>query len=311
MAPRFLFGIGLVCFGILFSLSSTSYLGMWLGLEINLLGMVPLLATHSRELTSFRGVTYFCYQAVGRVLFLFGGILRAVLIVLGLLIKVGAAPVHGWVPVVISGTSWGNILLLLTVQKLAPLWLVRNRLGFLPMLTSLVLIAAGVSGLVGGLGGIRVSRLREIIAYSSILNMGWLLILRALRSHWVFANFIIIYFLITGLLITSVWGSEWDLPSPWLSWGCGIRLLSLAGLPPLIGFIPKLLVFLSVGTLLLLPLILGSLLALFYYLSAALSLVFGAKTRFVINSWPELRTSLRVLWNGLGGFLCLLLLLKN
>ena len=87
----------------------------WIGLELNLLGFVPL-AINSND-TKKPAMFYFVVQRVGSLLLLFGGISMntvTLLAVLGLLLKIGLAPVHFWVPPVAGRLSRWMFGLLLT-----------------------------------------------------------------------------------------------------------------------------------------------------------------------------------------------------
>ena len=87
----------------------------WIGLELNLLGFVPLAITSND--TKKPAMFYFVVQRVGSLLLLFGGISGgtvALLSILGLLLKMGLAPVHFWVPPVAGRLSRWRFGLLLT-----------------------------------------------------------------------------------------------------------------------------------------------------------------------------------------------------
>ncbi len=105
----FSFGFGFLCFlGTFISVSSGDWLGVWFGLEINLLGFIPIMLQRVGRQSVERSVKYFVVQALGRGLLLFGGLvggagllwfdgggsLGGFSVALGLLLKLGLAPVH-------------------------------------------------------------------------------------------------------------------------------------------------------------------------------------------------------------------------
>ena len=73
----FSYGFGVLCFlGRMIRLSSRDWLGVWFGLEVNLLGFVPLVVQGIGNQSVERAIKYFVVQALGRGLFLLGGLRR-------------------------------------------------------------------------------------------------------------------------------------------------------------------------------------------------------------------------------------------
>jgi len=86
-----------------------------------------------------------------------------------LLIKMGLAPVHYWLPSVMGAVSWGLCWVLATVQKVAPIIIIFYANSFSPLI---LVYSAGLSSIVGGVGGLNQTMLRVILAYSSIGHIG-------------------------------------------------------------------------------------------------------------------------------------------
>lgn len=118
----FLYGFVVLCVvGSVMSFSSGDWLGVWLGLEINLLGFVPLIVQGVGGQSVESCVKYFVVQALGRGFLLLGGLgggqegffwfsvrgfgVLSVFCFLGLVVKLGVAPFHWWVPSVMGGLS--------------------------------------------------------------------------------------------------------------------------------------------------------------------------------------------------------------
>lgn len=160
-----------------------------------------------------------------------------------LLLKMGAAPFHFWFPGVIEGLSWLNGLILITWQKIGPLVLT-SYVFTNGIIRSLIII---ISSLVGALGGFNQTSLRKIIAYSSINHLGWILAATLLgESYWlvyfcfyVFLRFAIILLFNSYQLshINQIFGLP--VANPVLKLALFCNLLSLGGLPPFLGFLPK------------------------------------------------------------------------
>jgi NADH-ubiquinone oxidoreductase chain 2 len=95
--------------GILISISSNSWLGAWIGLEINLISFIPLISSQENIFTAEASLKYFIIQALASSVLLFlvaiealinqtpllgGRNIHEYVIISPLLLKIGAAPVH-------------------------------------------------------------------------------------------------------------------------------------------------------------------------------------------------------------------------
>lgn len=291
-------------FGTTLSLSSSHWLGIWAGLEINLLGFIPLIVSRGMSLETESAIKYFLIQALGSRILLLGRVSSYNLtstwevtssahpwglsfIILRLLLKLGAFPFHAWLPPVIAGLSWSINLVLTTWQKVAPLFLLSaiTQIWATSEKLNMLLLVAGASGLIGGLGGINQTQIRALIAYSSIGHVGWIILCLTIREIVLKIYFLIYLFISVGLF-TLLYITELSTFRQTLNTKPNklkpfqvitiFILLSLGGLPPLLGFTGKwaaihFLCFFS-SPLPILPLIIGSLMRLFYYLRLLFSL---------------------------------------
>lgn len=276
--------------GTLITISASTWLGAWIGLEINLLSFIPLISNKNNQFSTEAALKYFLTQALASAILLFGilclGLYQNLsfstsftapfnlVLATTLLLKIGAAPLHFWFPGVIEGLRWTNGLILMTWQKIGPLILLSYVFTSGPFRTLLVLL----SSLVGSLGGFNQTSLRQIIAYSSINHLGWMLAATLLgESYW------IVYFLFYSFLrlaIISLFNAYqlshinqvFSLPisNPILKLALFCNLLSLGGLPPFLGFLPKWIIIqgiVSHGYLFLITLIvLMALITLYFYI---------------------------------------------
>nr|YP_009480383.1 NADH dehydrogenase subunit 2 [Nassarius fraterculus]ANH54172.1 NADH dehydrogenase subunit 2 [Nassarius fraterculus] len=327
--------------GTLLSVSSLYWLSIWAGLEINLIGFLPMLVYQKSVSESQSAVKYFIIQALGSSFLMFGSLLMfnmsftwdlltkisnpsllgLTLLMGGLCIKLGLFPFHYWLPGVMAGLPWISCLILATWQKLAPLFLVLSLLELSQsymMILALCLISAG-STLIGGVGGMNQTQIRALLAYSSISHLGWMLF-AAIHSEWSMKMYLGIYILISISLFLSLWYSDSGMMkninnmknSGLASLTIMLLLLSLGGLPPLLGFISKWLVIVvgSGGPWIpvIFLLILGSLMSLFYYLSLFFSMFLANFKKYSINS-KKFGHSLMIIintFNILGGTLILM-----
>nr|URX53941.1 NADH dehydrogenase subunit 2 [Cryptotermes sp. 5 AB-2022a] len=242
--------------GILISISSNSWLGAWMGLEINLMSFIPLMSSQENIFTTEASLKYFIIQALASSALLFlvvmevlndqnltmGKNIHEYVVMTPLLLKMGAAPVHWWFPSVMEGLSWENCLLMMTVQKAAPMMLA----SYLMSINYLILTIVVLSVMVGSIGGMNQTSLRKILTYSSINHTGWMLV--ALMGG---SNLWVMYFMVYSLLTAAVTMTTKLHNISFINQTMSMSgktmtkfilfttLLSLGGLPPFLGFLPK------------------------------------------------------------------------
>lgn len=253
-----LFTLGL---GTTITFSSSHWMLAWIGLEINTLAIIPLIIHHHHPRAAEATTKYFLTQATAAATLLFASLTNAwltgqwdiqlmshplptTIAVLALAIKMGIAPLHTWLPEVLQGLDLITGLLLSTWQKLAPFaLLVQLQLQDYTILTIIGL----VSILVGGWGGLNQTQLRKILAYSSIAHLGWIVLivqfmpsltLLALTVYIIMTTSAFLVFDIARATSINALGAAWT-KAPVVTTAIPFVLLSLGGLPPLTGFIPK------------------------------------------------------------------------
>nr|YP_009500804.1 NADH dehydrogenase subunit 2 [Alpheus japonicus]AXB37198.1 NADH dehydrogenase subunit 2 [Alpheus japonicus] len=277
---RIMFGLSLTL-GIIIATSSNSWFTSWLGLELNLLSFIPIISSSFNSYSSEAALKYFLIQALGSTIILISAtsmwlfmISPNSLILAALFLKMGAAPVHFWFPPIMQGVSWAHCIILMAPQKIAPLVLASYTITS-PIPCYMIQTSSILSALVGAIGGLNQTLLRKILAYSSINHMGWMLAAISLSSN-MFFTYILIYSIVTTSVVFLLYSNQIfhfkqmssisNTKAKTLSF---MALFSLGGLPPFLGFIPKLLVINSLTSanqfLWLTPLLLSSQITLFYY----------------------------------------------
>nr|YP_009520001.1 NADH dehydrogenase subunit 2 [Proechimys gardneri]ATB18158.1 NADH dehydrogenase subunit 2 [Proechimys gardneri] len=248
--------------GTLTTLISSHWLLMWIGLELSMLSIIPILMNKSNPRSTEAATKYFLTQATASMILLMSIIMTmmysgqwsiiysnnpivSLTLTLSLIMKLGLAPFHFWVAEVTQGTSLMSGMILLTWQKIAPLSILMQ---ISPMTNqSLIISSALLSTLLGGWGGLNQTQLRKILAYSSIAHMGWMLVVMNFMPSISLFN-LTLYIILTISLFTALYSNN-NLTTLSLShvWSTApptiiiilMNLLSLGGLPPLTGFAPK------------------------------------------------------------------------
>nr|YP_010290256.1 NADH dehydrogenase subunit 2 [Heniocha apollonia]ULO26075.1 NADH dehydrogenase subunit 2 [Heniocha apollonia] len=269
----------------LISISSNSWFGCWIGLEINLLSFIPLISSPINLLASEASLKYFLTQSIASINFLFVILLKmmllknfflnnimAIMINSSLLMKMGSAPFHFWFPNIVEGLSWINNFILMTWQKISPMIL----LSYYFNMNFLYLIII-FNVIIGAIGGLNQTSLRKLMAFSSINNLGWMIsAIMISETLWIF------YFSFYSFLISILCFFFFNLNMffinqlfmnnlmPMIKINLLINFLSLGGLPPFLGFFPKwtMINFLIINNFFFLTffLIMMSLIIIFFYL---------------------------------------------
>lgn len=284
----------------LIAISSTNWLFLWTALELNLLRFIPIIIRSKKNQETEATVKYFIVQAIGSRVLLIRRIslwfrynlntplqYPSLLIFIALVLKIGIVPCHIWYPSVITSISWFSALILSTWQKLAPLIIVTFT--FTKSISYLIVALAGINAIVGGLVGINQSHLRTIIAYSSITHIGWIIRLIAIFKPVA----TITYFIIYSIIIAPIFiifhiknirntnsSNKLISQSPIYNILIPVLLLSLRGLPPLTGFIPKWItinIIANINPTLTLILIAGAIINTYFYLNIAFNFLLRLK----------------------------------
>nr|YP_010937966.1 NADH dehydrogenase subunit 2 [Pegasus sinensis]WKY95821.1 NADH dehydrogenase subunit 2 [Pegasus sinensis] len=277
---------------------SSHWLLAWMGLEMSTLAIIPLMAQHHHPRATEAATKYFITQAAAAAMLLFAAISNAwmtgqwsitqimhplpnSLLILALALKLGLAPTHVWLPEVLQGLDLTTGMILSTWQKLAPFALLLQIHESNP---HLLLILGLTSILVGGWGGLNQTQLRKILAYSSIAHLGWMVMimqfspsmaLMALLTYIAMTSSTFMVFSFTKSTTTNALSTSWT-TAPVITALAPLALLSLGGLPPLTGFMPKWLIIQELTKQQLAPAAtvaaLAALLSLYFYLRLTYSM---------------------------------------
>nr|YP_009487654.1 NADH dehydrogenase subunit 2 [Culex surinamensis]AWB98355.1 NADH dehydrogenase subunit 2 [Culex surinamensis] len=294
----------MLIFGSLITISANSWLGAWMGLEINLLSFIPLMNEGKKNLmTSESSLKYFLTQAFASSILLFAIILMMMsfnlnwinnnfyelLILSTLLLKNGAAPFHFWFPGVMEGLNWINGLILMTWQKIAPLMLISYNINYKFFLVAIIL-----SMIIGALGGLNQTSLRKLMAFSSINHLGWML-MAMMNNELLWLIYFMFYFFLSMSIVLMFNNLKLfhfnqifnlSIMNPVIKFFLFLNLLSLGGLPPFLGFLPKWLVIQNLvethQLFLLFISVCLTLITLYYYLRMSYSIYM---LNFNKNSW--------------------------
>nr|AGM75584.1 NADH dehydrogenase subunit 2 [Hypentelium nigricans] len=307
--------------GTTLTFASSHWLLAWMGLEINTLAILPLMAQHHHPRAVEATTKYFLTQATAAAMILFASTTNAWLIgewdinnlshplattmaIAALALKIGLAPVHFWMPEVLQGLDLTTGLILSTWQKLAPFALI---IQVAPTIDPMLLTFLGLgSTLVGGWGGLNQTQLRKILAYSSIAHMGWMIIILQYAPQLTLLALGTYILMTSAAFLTLKLSSATKINALTMAWTknsvmvatTALVMLSLGGLPPLTGFMPKWLILQELAKqdlpLTAAIMALAALLSLYFYLRLcyAMALTISPNTINSITPWRTQTTQL-------------------
>nr|UVF28215.1 NADH dehydrogenase subunit 2 [Barilius barila] len=305
--------------GTVTTFASSHWLLAWMGLEINTLAIIPLMAQHHHPRAVEAATKYFLIQATAAAMILFASTMNAwatgewdinnlpdpfasVTLTIALALKIGMAPVHLWMPEVLQGLDLLTGLVMSTWQKLAPFALIiqTTQATNPALLTSLGLL----SSLVGGWSGLNQTQLRKVLAYSSIAHMGWMVIVLQYSPQLTMIALGMYILMTSAAFLTlkaltstkvNTLAMAWS-KNPALTSVSLLALLSLGGLPPLTGFMSKWLILQELAKqnlpITATIMALTALLSLFFYLRLchAMTLTVFPNTSNFTPQWRTLAT---------------------
>nr|AHG31238.1 NADH dehydrogenase subunit 2 [Pachycephala vitiensis kandavensis]AJS11024.1 NADH dehydrogenase subunit 2 [Pachycephala vitiensis kandavensis]AJS11067.1 NADH dehydrogenase subunit 2 [Pachycephala vitiensis kandavensis]AJS11134.1 NADH dehydrogenase subunit 2 [Pachycephala vitiensis kandavensis] len=248
--------------GTTITISSNHWIMAWTGLEINTLAILPMISKSHHPRAIEAATKYFLVQATASTLVLFSSMTNAwytgqwditqlthptscLILTMAISMKLGLVPFHFWFPEVLQGSPLITGLLLSTAMKFPPITLLFMTSPSLnpTLLTTMAILSTAL----GGWMGLNQTQIRKIMAFSSISHLGWMTIIIVYNPKLTMLNFYLYVLMTTAVFLTFNSMKILKLPTLMTAWTKTpslsaillLTLLSLAGLPPLTGFLPK------------------------------------------------------------------------
>ena len=235
-----------------------------------------------------------------------------VFLVIGVAFKLGAVPFHMWVPDVYQGSPTSVTMFLSSVPKIAAvailIRLLIDGLGSLQHYWSdLFMILAILSIAIGSLVALNQTNIKRMLAYSTISHIGFVLLgfVTGVVDGYGAAVFYVLTYILMSLAAFGVIialnknGFEADQiadfqglskSSPWLALIMLVVMLSMAGVPPFIGFYSKLFILQQVvaeGYVILAVLaVIFAVISAYYYLQIIKTMYFSDKDKSIVIYAP-------------------------
>jgi NADH-quinone oxidoreductase subunit N len=314
--------VALATLGMMLMISANDLMALYVGLELQSLALYVVAAFQRDSIRSTEaGVKYFVLGSVASGMLLFGAsliygfcggtafveiskalidgrggeigtVIGLVFVVAGLAFKVSAVPFHMWTPDVYEGAPTPVTALFAVAPKIAAMSLLVSVLmgPFKPLFMQwqqIIVVASVLSMALGAFAALRQPNIKRLMAYSSIGNVGYILLGLAAGSEkgiQAVVFYLAIYLVMTlGVFATILLMKRRDImvegvndlaglgrTHPMMAFALLLFMFSLAGIPPLAGFWGKLYIFIAaVEAKLYVPAVLGvlaSVVASYYYL---------------------------------------------
>lgn len=282
------------CVGMSIMVSASNFMSLYLGLELNSLSAYVLAAILRRDLRSGEaGLKYFVLGALASGIILYGmsllygftgstsftgvraglegdlelgALFGLIFVMAGLAFKISAVPFHMWTPDVYEGAPTPVTAFFASAAKVAAVALMARVVfevfgGQIAAWQQIVMFAALASIVFGALGAIGQENLKRLLAYSSINNIGFILLGLAVANEAGASAMLVYLFIYVAMSIGSfaallmLRGDDGvlfetfadirglSITQPAIAWALLIFMFSLAGIPPLLGFYSKFVIF--------------------------------------------------------------------
>nr|QUJ09541.1 NADH dehydrogenase subunit 2 [Telenomus remus] len=284
------------------SIMINNWFFMWILMELNLMIFIPIMIEKKNiKIISKISFKYFLIQSFSSMIFLFSILMNMMfnnlinisiiyfLMMTTMLIKLGMFPFHMWFVKMMNIMSWKNCFLLSTIQKMIPFFIMMN---FINKNIKIFLLINIFNTIISTIGGLNQNFIKPLLAYSSINHMSWMMV-SSITMEKMFLIYLIIY-LLNNLLIMMFMKQMnikfinkifYTKNSYLIKMLIMMSMLSLGGIPPMIGFLIKWMTIYSIYNNMILNfnliiLLITSTVTIFYYLNLFIPSTFYFNEKF-------------------------------
>nr|YP_009945368.1 NADH dehydrogenase subunit 2 [Pochazia shantungensis]QOE55902.1 NADH dehydrogenase subunit 2 [Pochazia shantungensis] len=228
------------------AMSTSSMLMIWTMMEINLMSFLPIM-TKSKSMKD-QPMKFFIIQSLASSMMLMSMLINSmtetplsssIMLMSSLLMKMGLLPFHMWVPMIMKPMTWENCFILMTMQKIIPTIFMAQMMSLKMLMTPMCLTMV-----MAPIMAIKQLSLKTIMAYSSISNSPWMII-SLMNSKSQFVTFFSVYTIINFMMtkkfssMNFMFLNQVKTQSSVSKISIIVNILSLSGMPPMMGFFPK------------------------------------------------------------------------
>nr|YP_009905712.1 NADH dehydrogenase subunit 2 [Aphaenogaster famelica]QGW36315.1 NADH dehydrogenase subunit 2 [Aphaenogaster famelica] len=239
--------LNLILFSFI-SLFTSDLMTLWFFLEINNFLFISMAQIQTKKKKMI--FMYFIIQVIASFIMIFTIIMNnffffnnylSLLFFLSLLFKLGIPPFHSWLPLIAPFLSWNILLIMLTIQKLIPFYM----LSLMKMNTFTFYIVLIMCCIIPPYMSLNKNNFKLIMAYSSINQASWMILLIYMKIL-LWLNYFIFYTMISFSLFWFINYYKMIMNFKYMSINNSklniipfMLLLNMAGMPPFSFFIMK------------------------------------------------------------------------
>uniref|UniRef100_UPI0030DF7E59 NADH dehydrogenase subunit 2 n=1 Tax=Taeniothrips eucharii TaxID=1818613 RepID=UPI0030DF7E59 len=254
LSQKLLFMLTMIM-SMIMCVSSDTILGIWMSMEINMISFITLMTSNQNMMSEKSTMMYFLIQSISSTMVIMSAMYSQMetyyeefymnFMFLAILMKLGMFPFYSWMITTIEGLSWNNCLILTTIQKIIPLMFMTTYIH-----SKWIITMTMMNMMMATFKGLEMFSLRKILGFSSMNHLS-MMMMAMLYSKQLLKFYFMIYLLMTISLTNFLKNSESNLLFQLLNVNkCNkvnnfimmVLVFSMAGIPPFIGFIPKMLV---------------------------------------------------------------------
>nr|YP_009733495.1 NADH dehydrogenase subunit 2 [Iassus dorsalis]QHV34333.1 NADH dehydrogenase subunit 2 [Iassus dorsalis] len=270
----------MMVFTITSTISSNSIMMIWIMIEMSNMAFIPLMMNKS-IMNSESIMKFFIIQSMSSmtillaIMFMFMKTLSVKMIIMVMLImKMGGVPFSNWLLMTVEGMNFNMMMVLFTVMKIPPLMMMNS----LNLKNNLLIV---LSMVLSSVMMINQNSTKKMISYSSIFNLSLLMVLILENKMWMqfMINYTVMMWLLTKELeknkmmnLNQMMINNKNIMTKMSIW---ISMMSMGGLPPMMGFFNKMLVIKIMidnsELMLMTMLVLSSSIVMFMYMKYSLS----------------------------------------
>nr|ATD52999.1 NADH dehydrogenase subunit 2 [Psammotettix sp. EMHAU-2015-Zz053036] len=282
--------------GVIMVVCSNNWLSMWMGLELSMLSFIPLMQNKFKT-SSEAMIKYFIVQSAASTMFLFSviymligvNIMNEMIMTMAMLIKLGSAPFHNWMIIMIEMIDFQSMFVLLTVMKLPALSIMYQ------INSSMLIIPIIISMIISSISCINQTSIRKTLGYSSIFNIS--LMMTSINKINIMFIYLLAYSIMLGMMIYIMKSLKINFINQMvfnefsylIKINIWINMLSMGGFPPTTGFLVKILILqnisMNMNMLIIWTFILTSLITMMFYTRLAFSSILSSSSykKWIIN----------------------------
>nr|ATD51670.1 NADH dehydrogenase subunit 2 [Taharana fasciana] len=237
----------MIIMGLMISMSSSNWILLWSGLELMLMAFIPIMNSMNIMYTE-SAMKYFIMQSVSSALLMMSIMMSLTMLdnktimTMAMLVKLAIAPMNMWFISTIEGISTNMMMTMLITMKITPMMI----MSYMNLKINMIII---LSLMISSLLIINQTSMKKIIGHSSVFNFTLMLGVVSLSSMWI--NYLLVYSTLTWSIINMMKTIKIKFinqmiineKSKIIKLNLWILMLSFMGMPPLLGFMNKLMVF--------------------------------------------------------------------